>query len=360
MEEGAISVLGRSNSIALFRGSHFLIVVPVSVLPAALSLIMQFPDYERNLSPSQSSSDHMEAASARRVERSSSSSPSSSSSSSKYRVSSRRKPLKKRPVREATHPKNRSGESNIPPPPPLRRMVASCWNYHVSEGKPNWLEITKLPPSSGPYIYDERYDKKATKTYQKKATKTHYSPPTSEIMPPPSSRVTLLAAPSAPTSAGLSAAGGGSHGNQQDFSLFSMTLLDSLLKGEPHMAVSGNSLHSFLDSCPTSVTPSSSPYRVPMKDAGMFQDGVKKTNTSSPPMLPDYMGYESVDNATKKRVTPTHSPESQSKARRIELLPRANQQPRDVDVTFALFSSMKPGTKKPHFRDTSAHHTSGP
>ena len=64
-----------------------------------------------------------------------------------------------------------------PPPTKLRRLVASYWNdipppdlherdHGVNESNyqrdsPDWKEITKRPPSSGSYIYDETYDEES-------------------------------------------------------------------------------------------------------------------------------------------------------------------------------------------------------
>ena len=83
-----------------------------------------------------------------------------------------RLPVKKRPYLEMMNEFECSNDdmgSCDPPPTKLRRLVASCWNdtpdFHQYDTiteynecySPNWKEITKRPPSSGPYVYNETY-----------------------------------------------------------------------------------------------------------------------------------------------------------------------------------------------------------
>lgn len=56
--------------------------------------------------------------------------------------------------------KKRHKRKMDPPPTKLRRAVASYWKAD-DKNNCNWLEITKLLPSSGPYDYTERYQEPA-------------------------------------------------------------------------------------------------------------------------------------------------------------------------------------------------------
>ena len=72
----------------------------------------------------------------------------------------RRKPLKKRRIESP----DSIIDADILPPTKLQRQVASCWysngvKAHEIGGRSNKIfrELTKSPPSSGPYSYDEHY-----------------------------------------------------------------------------------------------------------------------------------------------------------------------------------------------------------
>ena len=78
----------------------------------------------------------------------------------------RRKPLKKRRIQWDDD--SSFDDTSIMPAPKLQRQVASCWRQQGSKagGAASvrarqediaWREITKLPPTSGPYSYSDRY-----------------------------------------------------------------------------------------------------------------------------------------------------------------------------------------------------------
>lgn len=110
------------------------------------------------------------------------------SNNSNDKTHTKRLPLKKRLKQRDVE--NDDDDSIVPPPPAkLRRLVASCWfgrGEHHGAGNPDWREITKHEPSSGPFYYDEFYAIRETIAASAEKKKPAVNGNSSEDQLPPS------------------------------------------------------------------------------------------------------------------------------------------------------------------------------